>query len=142
MTEAQAPRWRHRFQNFDRALGRLRESVELMRERPLSDLERDGLVRRYRTIWAPAWKTMRDLLEHDGVSLPTVIPRAAIQAAFGAGLVANGEAWMQALDARNCLSHTYSGKAFEAAVADIEARFLALFEALHERLTARAAADA
>ncbi len=43
-----------------------------------------------------------------------------LKAAFAAKLIEKGEIWMQALDARNKMSHTYSSKVFDLVLADIE----------------------
>lgn len=37
-------RWRQRFDNFERALQVLERGVELARQRPLSELEQQGLI--------------------------------------------------------------------------------------------------
>lgn len=37
-------RWRQRFDNFDRALQVLERGVQLARQRPLSELEQQGLI--------------------------------------------------------------------------------------------------
>lgn len=141
MTAAEPPRWRYRFANFDRAYRLLAEAVALMEQRPLSALEQEGLVQRFEYSWELAWKTLKDLLEHSGVLLPTATPRTVLRSALEAGLAENGEAWMQALDARNAMAHTYSAQRFERIVADIRASYCPLLAALHTSLLARIAGE-
>ena len=40
-------RWKQRFQNYCKALNRFYEAVRLANERPLSDLERQGLIQAF-----------------------------------------------------------------------------------------------
>ena len=45
MTDQQDIRWLQRFDNYQRALARLQQGVELAGQRALSDLEQQGLIR-------------------------------------------------------------------------------------------------
>lgn len=51
-----------------------------------------------------------------------------------AGVIPQGDVWMEALDVRNKMSHTYNSSAFEDAIAAIRARFLDLLDSLFEKL--------
>lgn len=135
------PRWLYRFDNFTRASDLLCEAMAIRAARELNTLECDGVARRFRTTSQLAWKVLKDYLDHIGVLLDTVTPASVIRAAFAANLIADGEAWLRALDARNRMSHTYSAKAFDAVVEAIDREFLGLFEALRVRLAGLAAAD-
>ena len=70
-----------------------------------------------------------------------VTPRAVIRRAYEANLIEHGEAWMDALDARNKMSHTYDARVFEQVVGEIGNRYLAVMEDLCRFLTAKEAAD-
>ena len=52
-------RWRQRFDNFGRALRQLTDAVALLRSRPLSELERQGLIQ------AIEWFRAQDALGPD-----------------------------------------------------------------------------
>lgn len=52
-----------------------------------------------------AWKTMKDYLEEQGYDIKS--PRTAIQTAFQAQLVKDGHIWIDALEKRNLMAHTY-----------------------------------
>jgi nucleotidyltransferase substrate binding protein (TIGR01987 family) len=84
---------------------------------------------------------MRDYLESQNVVFGQVTPRLVVRRAFEAGLVADGQAWMDALDARNKMSHVYDFKEFEAVIADIQARYLAAMGSLYEFFLSKAAND-
>ena len=130
------PRWEYRFDNFQRAFFLLREAIELSQERPLSNLEQEGTIQRFEYCWELAWKTLKDYLEFQGIILETATPRSVIKAAFGAGVIDRGDDWMAALDARNKMSHTYNFKVFEGVVKDIQARYLALMDGMHDNMLA------
>jgi nucleotidyltransferase substrate binding protein (TIGR01987 family) len=56
-------RWKQRFQNFERAYLRLKEAMEL---EELTELERNGLIRRFEFTLDLSWKVMKDFLEEKG----------------------------------------------------------------------------
>jgi len=53
-------RWKQRLQNYQQALERLREAVELSRLRPLSRLEQQGLIQAFEFTHELAWNLMKD----------------------------------------------------------------------------------
>ena len=61
-------RWKQRFDNFSRALASLRKAVELSRERPLSELEQQGLIQGFEFTHELAWNVLKDYLEAKGIS--------------------------------------------------------------------------
>ncbi len=63
-----------------------------------------------------------------------------IKEAFAAKVIADGQAWIDMLDHRNLLAHTYDLSVFEQAVEAIAARYLPAMEALHEFLQKEALA--
>ncbi len=133
MTQEQ--RWRRRFQNFSRALTLLREALAIPANQ-LNDLEREGLAQRFHYTYELAWRTLYDRLAHDGIMLETVTPRSVIREAFAARLIEDGEVWIDMIGDRNLTVHTYDAARFETVVANVRARHIAAFEALHERLGA------
>ncbi len=129
------PRWCYRFDNYRRAFSLLREAIE--QERPLTQLEKEGVIQRFEYTMELAWKTMKDFLESEGVVLEPITPRTVIRRAFEAGIIQRGDAWQTALDARNSMSHTYNFAVFEQVIADIRSTYLAAFDELYEYLMVR-----
>ena len=129
------PRWFYRFDNFHRAFNLLREALE--QERPLTQLENEGVIQRFEYTLELAWKTLKDYLESENVVLDQITPRAVIRRAFEAGIIRQGEAWQNALDARNRMSHTYNFEVFERVIADLRTTYLGAFDELHEFLQTR-----
>ena len=93
------PRWVYRFRNYARAFSLLREAVEMMETRELSQLEKKkGVIQRFEYTIELAWNVMRDYLESENVVFEQITPRAVIRKAFEANFVEDGETWMDALD--------------------------------------------
>lgn len=126
-------RWKQRFQNFDRAFVLLRDAME-NGPSALNPLEKEGVIQRFEYCFELAWKCVKDYLESGGIVLATVTPRQVLKEAFAAKILPDGQVWIDMLDHRNLLSHTYDPASFEKVVEAIHTRYLAAFEQLHERL--------
>jgi nucleotidyltransferase substrate binding protein (TIGR01987 family) len=122
-------RWIRRFEHLARAVALLGEPIARGVE-SLSVLEREGTVQRFEVALELAWKTMKDFLEHEGEVLAPVTPKGVVKAAFAAGVVADGQVWIDMLDHRNLLAQTYDAVVFEDAVVAVRDRYLAAFEGL------------
>ena len=57
-----------------------------------------------------------DFMEHDGFVFATITPRQVLKDAFAAKILPDGQVWIDMLDHRNLLSHTYNLAKFEEAV--------------------------
>lgn len=126
-------RWKQRFQNFDRAFVLLRQAME-HGPAALNPLEKEGVIQRFEYCFELAWKTVKDYMEQSGIFFATVAPRQVLKEAFAAKIIADGQVWIDMLDHRNLLSHTYNQASFERAVEAIHTRYLSGFDALHEFL--------
>ena len=100
-------RWKQRFDNYQRALHQLTLAVELSRQRPLSDLEKQGIIQGFEFVHELAWNVLKDFLEYEGIQ-GIVGSRGAVREAFKRGLVEDGETWMDMIEKRNLSSHTYN----------------------------------
>lgn len=126
-------RWKQRFQNFDRAFVLLRDAME-KGPTALNQLEKEGVIQRFEYCFELAWKCVKDYLEESGFVFATVTPRQVLKDAFAAKILADGQVWIDMLDHRNLLSHTYNLASFEKAVEAIHTRYLAAIEQLHDYL--------
>jgi nucleotidyltransferase substrate binding protein (TIGR01987 family) len=123
-------RWKQRFQNFDRGFVLLREALEHGPEN-LSMLEKEGVIQRFGYTFELAWKTLKDYLEEGGLVISPVTPRQVIKDAFAAKVISDGEVWINMLDNRNLLSHTYDASVFEQAVSAISEHYLPAMANFH-----------
>jgi nucleotidyltransferase substrate binding protein (TIGR01987 family) len=128
-------RWRQRFDNFERALQVLERGVHLARQRPLSELEQQGLIQGFEFTHELAWNLLKDYLQYQGIA-SIIGSRDATRLAFQNGLILDGEAWMAMIKARNQSSHTYNLEQAQTIARDVIDRFAPLFGALRERFTA------
>ncbi len=127
-------RWQYRFDNFSRAYSLLREAAERSKAGELDQLAKEGMIRRFGLCVELAWKTMKDYLESQNVIFTQITPRAVLKESVQAKLVSDGGDWMDALDARNKMSHTYDFRKFEVVIEDIQTRYLDRFGELYEKL--------
>lgn len=102
-------RWRQRFQSFRKAFSQLSAAVDLAAQRPLSELEQQGLIQAFEFTHELAWNTMKDFLESRGAT-KLYGSKDATREAFARGLIANGDEWMAMIAGRNRSSHTYNEK--------------------------------
>jgi nucleotidyltransferase substrate binding protein (TIGR01987 family) len=112
-------RWVQRFNHFTKALKQLRDAVTLAQERPLSQLEKQGLIQAFEFTHELAWNTLKDFLEESGVQ-NLYGSRDATREAFKTGLIKNGEVWMNMIQSRNLTSHTYDETVADEIVSSIQ----------------------
>ncbi|HEX3047689.1 MAG TPA: nucleotidyltransferase substrate binding protein [Bacillota bacterium] len=102
-TENTDIRWKQRYQNFEKAFSHLAEAVT---KTGLSDLEKAGVIQIYEFTFELAWKTVKDFLEEKEVLVR--FPKDTIKEAFKYEIIDDGDLWMDMLDKRNLMSHTYN----------------------------------
>ena len=127
-------RWQYRFTNFSHAFFLLEEALEEGVE-ALNELEREGVIQRFEYTFELAWNTLKDRMEYDGVGLTTVTPRNVIREAFQARLIGDGEAWIDMLNDRNLMSHTYDSARFEQVIRNIICHYLPILQEMYLRLS-------
>lgn len=123
-------RWQQRFANFDRAFLLLKE-VQERGVASLSQLEKEGAIQRFEMAFELAWKTLKDYLEESGLLVQVAAPREVIKQAFQAGLLPDGQLWIDIMLHRNLLSHTYNQDTFHEVLEVIHDRYFPAFAQLH-----------
>jgi nucleotidyltransferase substrate binding protein (TIGR01987 family) len=126
-------RWQQRFNHYQQALRQLERSVELSKQRPLSELEKQGLIKAFEFTHELAWNVMKDYFEYQGTT-SIMGSRDATREAFQKGLVADGEGWMEMIQSRNQTSHTYNQKVADDIAEKVAARYCKLFLELEKEL--------
>nr|WP_272891592.1 nucleotidyltransferase substrate binding protein [Stutzerimonas stutzeri] len=129
-------RWQQRLANFRKALRQLDEAVELMEQRELSKLEKQGVIQGFEYCYELGWNTLKDFLVWQGID-GIVGSRDTIREAFSKGLISDGHAWMQMLTDRNRTSHTYNEETAEAILINIRLQHHLLLKALEQMMTSR-----
>lgn len=126
-------RWIQCFDNYQRALQTLSRAVALSAERPLSELEQQGVIQGFEFTHELAWNMLKDFLEAQGIA-GLIGSRDAIRTAFKNGLLQEGETWMEMIKARNLSSHTYQLELANRLAAEILQRFYPAFVALEQKM--------
>jgi len=107
-------RWLQRFENLQRALAQLRAAIAAHQAMPENDLFVIALIKAYEFSFELSWKTLKDLLAWNGVDAR--LPREVLKQAFATGLVDDGQLWIDMLEQRNLMAHTYhQARALQAA---------------------------
>lgn len=120
-------RWKQRFDNFENAFILLKEAIdEGIAE--MSDLEKEGVGQRFEYTFELAWKTLKDYLVYSGVAFDQITPRRVIKEAFSAKIIPDGQIWIDMLEQRNLMSHTYDRETFDDVIQNISRRYFAVLE--------------
>ncbi len=126
-------RWQQRLASYQRALVQLRAAVSLRQSRPLSELEQQGLIQAFEFTHELAWNVMRDYLRSLGQE-GLMASRDSTRAAFAAGLIVDGETWMDMIISRNLSSHTYNVATANALTLKIAETYAALFVEFEKKM--------
>ena len=110
---SQDMRWKQRFDNYSNAFSNLEAGILLGRERALSKLEKQGVIQAFEFTFELAWKVVKDYLEYMQVNVK--FPREVIKRGFQYEILEDGEIWMDMLEKRNLMSHTYDEEKAETA---------------------------
>jgi nucleotidyltransferase substrate binding protein (TIGR01987 family) len=129
--------WQQRLSNFRRVLAQLNDAVELMQQRELSRLEKQGVIQSFEYSYELGWNTLKDFLVWQGLE-GIVGSRDTIREGFSKGLIEDGHGWMQMLTDRNRTSHTYNEETAEAILENIRKQHHPLLKALVKTLADRA----
>lgn len=122
-----------KYDNFCKALANLNEGSKL--EEPYTVVEQTGIAGLFGICFEQAWKLMKEVLEEHGRFEEKIgSPRAIIKIAYQCGMVSDGEGWLELLESRNLLAHTYSEEQALLVIRRIKSDYLALFEGLKTEL--------
>lgn len=88
--------------NLENALSRLEEALDV--DNP-NQLAIDGTIQRFEFVLELFWKTLKRLLQSEGIIATT--PKDALKEAFQIGWLHDETAWLQMLRDRNLNSHVY-----------------------------------
>ena len=95
-------RWRQRFLDFEKSLKHLEKALAIATP---DEVYQAGIIQFFEVSFELAWKTMKDYLEAQGYKISS--PRQTIQQAFQVKLITEGHTWIEALEKRNMMAHTY-----------------------------------
>ena len=85
------------FKNLENALSSTHES----------DLEKAGCIKYFEFCFELAWKSIKIIAEDMGI-MDCNSPKASLKAAFANKWIDNEEVWLDMLNSRNLMAHTYN----------------------------------
>lgn len=125
-----------KYDNFCRALANLGEGAAL--EEPYTIVEQTGIVGLFEICFEQAWRLMKAVLEEHGRFEEKIgSPRSILKTAYQCGMIDDDALWLELLESRNLLAHTYSSEQALSVIGRIKSDYLALFEALKTELSTR-----
>ena len=127
-------RWVERLQNFRSAYLQLQKAVELSHSKPLSDLEKQGVIQAFEFTHELAWNVLKDYFEYQGTTSITG-SRDASREAFQKGLISSGDVWMEMIKSRNLTSHTYNLSIANEITTKALTEYFEAFSELLEKMT-------
>ena len=120
-------RWKQRFNNLEKAFLFLERAVQ---KNSFNELEAAGLVQSFEFTFELTWKTLKDYLTDQAFIVQS--PRDTIKQAFQSNYLKDGHIWVEMLEQRNLLTHTYNEKQAHAATLLIcNSYFPAIRQAYH-----------
>ncbi|MCP9809205.1 nucleotidyltransferase substrate binding protein [Cyanobium sp. HWJ4-Hawea] len=128
-------RWRQRLESLQRALKQLKAALAALANDPSNDVIAIAVIKAFEFSFELSWKSLKDLLQHEGID--AMLPREVLRQAFAYELLAEGQIWIDMLEQRNLMAHTYDEQRARQATAMIRERFapalLELASALEQR---------
>lgn len=104
-------RWQQRFENLNKAYKQLGNNLSISQP---NDAEKQGIIKSFEYTFELSWKTLKDYIESEGIVVNS--PRAVIKQAFQLQIVTDGDTWIDMLDQRNLMAHTYDEQRAEKAL--------------------------
>lgn len=101
----------------------------------LSQLEKEGIIQRFEYTLKLGWKTLKDKMESDGLILDRISPKVVVKEAFQAKYIDQVEVWLEMINDRNLLSHSYDLETFESVIPDIQTIYTPLLSSLAKKLS-------
>ena len=95
-------RFFERFEEYKKSVKKLAESLKI--DDP-DELQIDGILQRFEFSVELAWKVLKDFEAIHEVEARS--PKETIKEAFSMKVIENGELWIDMIELRNTISHTY-----------------------------------
>lgn len=128
-------RWQQRFANLRQAMGQLERAIDAHQRDPADELIGIALIKAYEFSFELSWKTLKDVLAYGGVDAK--LPREVLKQAFAYDLISDGQLWIDMLEQRTLMAHTYDQARARQAITLIAGSYWPALGQLRERLEER-----
>lgn len=123
-------RFAERFKQFERTFLLLKDAIEIKNP---NLIEKAGIIKIFELAFELSWKTLKDYEEEtEGFETPS--PSKAIKRAYQTNIIADGRAWLEALNDRNLTVHTYNEATAMQVDQNIRNKYYPLIAALYDKL--------
>lgn len=120
-----------KYENFCKAFENLKSCLEI--SKPYSIAEQTGITGLFAICFEQSWKLMKEVLEYHGYFTRKIgSPRIIIKSAYQCGLINEEACWLDILETRNTLAHTYDEEKALAAIEKILTEYIPAFEKLRQ----------
>lgn len=124
-----------KFDNYVRALKNLKLCKSYTA--PYDIVTETGLVNLFFICFEQSWKAMKEILESHGYGeSKTGSPKMIIKLAYSARMLQHEAGWLELLDRRNEIAHSYNEEVAINIIEKTKEKYLALFEELEAELRA------
>ncbi|MBQ6889129.1 MAG: nucleotidyltransferase substrate binding protein [Lachnospiraceae bacterium] len=118
-----------KFENFKKALSNLEECRKY--EAPYDIVTETGLVNLFSICFEQSWKAMKEILENHGYNEgKTGSLKMIIKLAYSAGMVQDEKGWLEILDKRNEIAHSYNEEVAADIINKTKSCYINMFEEL------------
>ncbi len=129
--ENQDTRWKQRFQNFDKAFNKFEFALSHFNEEQENELYQMALIQTFEFTYELGWKTVKDYLHYSGIKKVN-LPREVIKHGYQNQIIENGQMWINMMEDRNLMAHTYSEENAKKAVERISNEYSQAIKQLHQ----------
>lgn len=122
-----------KYDNFCSALRNMEKIYDY--NEPYDTVTLTGLVGLYEICFEQSWKMMKEILENHGFEEgATGSPKLILKTAYKAGMIKDAELWLQALQERNNVSHSYNEKVALEIVRLTKEKFYQMFREMKKEI--------
>ena len=136
MTEKKDIRWKQRFENFTKARKKLHNALSFHKQDVDNELYQLALIQSFEFTYELGWKTIKDFLQYEGVKNVS-LPREVIKHGFHHNIIEDGQIWINMLEDRNLMAHTYDEKKANKAVYNITEYYVKAIDKVYSFLKQR-----
>lgn len=116
------------FEDFDKAFKNLAAAVKIAH----TDIEIDGTIKRFELCYELSWKLIKEWLADKGIICKN--PRLCFKYAYENNLIEDENVWLDMIEDRNALVHTYTYEESREIFERIKKNYLEAFKRLYERV--------
>ena len=129
MTYLNDSRWKQRFDNFEKAKNKMLKFHQLYVPDSKNEAYQLALIQSFEFTYELGWKMIKDYLKENGLN--PLLPREVLKEGFAYGVIDDGQTWIDMLEDRNLMSHSYDEKKASLAINHITQHYISSIEQVY-----------